>query len=275
MLSAGVKRNTFSFFLGLSPQSFSSSGRLASGPLTNFFKKGYSAARARFLDRSEGFPHPVWGVSPMLHFYTEDFTMSRLSIQEIDDVLDFIKVNNQKINDISLLDQITKDRTKEIRIYLDHSLPKFIDPKYDLRLNINTSLLVKIKKQDYPNLIKHLDGIKGKLEVAYDHIKTAIDMRDELDRPYYFITPHRKGEISNFITKIVRMLDHDDKFFASFGSGSNPKLINKPIITYLDRIIYELKPDYLKLLDDWEITYNKIEYLKLTEDLSEFDDILH
>jgi hypothetical protein len=155
-----------------------------------------------------------------------------------------------KNKQMELVEQLGKVKFINIEMILGDTLPIFIPPIYDLRPKISNPPIYKciISKYDIPILDNERKNIEKDLLKIFNKIKTTLEIKEELNKSFYYITSKRKGEISDFITETIHSIDNTKKFFASFGSGNTVQSVYKPILKYLDEIIVLLKPEYNKLL---------------------------
>jgi hypothetical protein len=186
----------------------------------------------------------------------------------IDDVIQ----ETLKIKQMELVDQLGKVKSINIEIILGNTLPTFIPPIYDLRAKISNPPVYrcKISKCDIPIIINEKNNVEIELKKIFEKIKITLEIKEELNKSFYHITSKRKGEISYFITETMHSIDRTRKFFASFGSGNTIQSVYKPILKYLDEIIIHLKPEYNRILDEWELLFHKVEYFRLTENSPDF-----
>jgi len=168
-----------------------------------------------------------------------------------------------------LISQIGKIKPIEAEIVLGTILPIFIAPVYDLRPKVLDKPIYKciVCKNDLEFLDKKKKDVEHQLLKIFEKVKKTIDIKEELTKTIYYISPKRKGEISNYIIEMMYYIDRTKNFFPSFGTGNTVNSVYKPIINYLDIIIDKLKPEYIELLDEWELLFHKCQ---ATENISDF-----
>lgn len=179
--------------------------------------------------------------------------MSKLSISEIDSILNSFKQESKPNNTIYSifleLDvgqywphflpieyEYRRDYTGEypgkqqIKIEIDNILPLFI---------VDKIIVTRNKIYDQFNII---------IKPMIDHWRflTARNINN-------YIPPHIKGEISAFITKHIQLIENNNKLFISFASSNNPDISNKPIVENLNQIITYYGLQFNSLLTEYEI----------------------